>query len=113
AERVANLLMLMPRWSHSSRMRCRTAVTVSMPSTSPICVDSIPNLYRLCRLHMLPYRLYIAFEVIFMSTRTCCFTGHRPQSFPWKYNEGDLRCLLLKARLRREILRAVMADGVG
>ena len=48
-----------------------------------------------------------------MSTRTCCFTGHRPQSFPCKYNEGDLRCLLLKARLRREILRAVKADGVG
>ncbi len=30
---------------------------------------------------------------------TCCFTGHRPQKLPWGMNEGDPRCLALKAEL--------------
>ena len=30
---------------------------------------------------------------------TCCFTGHRPQKLPWGGNEGDPRCLALKAEL--------------
>ena len=30
---------------------------------------------------------------------TCCFTGHRPDKLPWGVNEGDPRCLALKARL--------------
>ena len=29
----------------------------------------------------------------------CCFTGHRPGKLPWRYNEEDLRCVLLKARI--------------
>ena len=28
-----------------------------------------------------------------LSKSTCCFTGHRPQSLPWKFNEQDERCL--------------------
>ena len=30
---------------------------------------------------------------------TCCFTGHRPEKLPWREDEGDPRCLELKARL--------------
>ena len=30
---------------------------------------------------------------------TCCFTGHRPEKLPWRKDEGDPRCLELKARL--------------
>lgn len=47
-----------------------------------------------------------------MSVQTCCFTGHRPQSFPWKYHEGDLRCIALKYRLKREIIKAIKQDGI-
>lgn len=47
-----------------------------------------------------------------MSDRTCCFTGHRPQSFPWKYDERDLRCMALKFRLKREILKAIQQESV-
>ena len=38
---------------------------------------------------------------------TCCFTGHRPQSLPWGYHEGDPRCISLKHRLKGEILCAI------
>jgi len=37
---------------------------------------------------------------------TCCFTGHRPDKLPWGEDEGDPRCLRLKARLRQEVERA-------
>lgn len=30
---------------------------------------------------------------------SCCFTGHRPGKLPWRYNEEDARCLLLKRRI--------------
>lgn len=42
-----------------------------------------------------------------MMKYTCCFTGHRPQAFPWGYNEGDPRCISLKHRLKGEILCAI------
>lgn len=47
-----------------------------------------------------------------MSGQICCFTGHRPQSLPWKYNEYDLRCIVLKFRLKRAIVRAIKRDDV-
>lgn len=37
---------------------------------------------------------------------SCCFTGHRPNKLPWRDDEGDPRCLELKARLAREVARA-------
>lgn len=37
---------------------------------------------------------------------SCCFTGHRPNKLPWREDEGDPRCLELKARLAREVARA-------
>ena len=30
----------------------------------------------------------------------CSFTGHRPEKLPWKYDEGDQRCVDLKRRIR-------------
>ena len=31
-----------------------------------------------------------------MIETACAFTGHRPKSFPWKYNETAPDCVLLK-----------------
>jgi len=38
----------------------------------------------------------------FMRARqeSCCFTGHRPNKLPWRYDEADSRCLALKRRLQ-------------
>lgn len=30
---------------------------------------------------------------------TCCFTGHRPDKLPWRYNETDPGCLGLKSMI--------------
>ena len=38
-----------------------------------------------------------------MATITCAFTGHRPKSFPWKYNESASDCVLLKEALAAQI----------
>lgn len=34
---------------------------------------------------------------------TCCFTGHRPSKLPWGRDEGDGRCVALKAELARRL----------
>lgn len=34
---------------------------------------------------------------------TCAFTGHRPKSFPWKYDETARECVLLKELLAAQI----------
>lgn len=36
---------------------------------------------------------------------TCCFTGHRPSRFHWKYNETHPDCIKLKESLKREIVQ--------
>ena len=36
-------------------------------------------------------------------SRTCCFTGHRPEKLPWGLDEGDPRCIAIKFSLSREI----------
>ncbi len=38
-----------------------------------------------------------------MAATTCAFTGHRPKSFPWKYNESASDCVLLKEVLATQI----------
>ncbi|MDE7221533.1 MAG: DUF1273 domain-containing protein, partial [Oscillospiraceae bacterium] len=43
-----------------------------------------------------------------MNQNFCAFTGHRPKSFPWKYDEADSRCIALKAALAEQI--AALAD---
>lgn len=35
--------------------------------------------------------------------KSCAFTGHRPQKFPWRYDETDRRCVALKAKLTEQI----------
>lgn len=39
----------------------------------------------------------------------CAFTGHRPKSFPWKYDETASGCILLKEVLTEQI--TVLADS--
>lgn len=39
--------------------------------------------------------------------KVCAFTGHRPKSFPWKYDESDLNCKLLKNVLTDQITSLV------
>ena len=42
---------------------------------------------------------------------TCCFTGHRPEKLPWGSDEGDRRCIGLKARLSH-VLEEAYAAGI-
>ncbi len=44
-----------------------------------------------------------------MERKSCAFTGHRPNSFPWGYNEADKNCQELKAILNAQIVRMVEA----
>ena len=37
------------------------------------------------------------------ASRTCCFTGHRPEKLPWGFDERDPRCLAMKHSMTREI----------
>lgn len=46
-----------------------------------------------------------------MIKTTCAFTGHRPKSFPWKYNEAAPDCILLKEVLAEQI-KALADRGV-
>ena len=43
--------------------------------------------------------------------KVCAFTGHRPKSFPWKYNEAAPDCVLLKEVLAAQIT-ALAEQGV-
>ena len=36
-------------------------------------------------------------------SKVCSFTGHRPSKFKFKYNEDDIECIKLKAKLIDEI----------
>lgn len=42
---------------------------------------------------------------------TCCFTGHRPSKLPWRNNDGDDRCLILKEKLY-DVAEALYRAGV-
>lgn len=46
-----------------------------------------------------------------MNQNSCAFTGHRPKSFPWKYSEDNLDCVLLKETLAAQIT-ALTETGV-
>ncbi len=39
--------------------------------------------------------------------QTVCFTGHRSQKLPWRFNEKDERCKAMKITLRWEIEKAI------
>lgn len=38
-----------------------------------------------------------------LRSETLCFTGHRSQKLPWKFNEDDERCIIAKNKTRNEI----------
>ena len=42
-----------------------------------------------------------------LNSSTACFTGHRSQKLPWRFNEEDKRCLAMKATLAIEIEKAI------
>ncbi len=42
-----------------------------------------------------------------VKSQTVCFTGHRSQKLPWRFNEEDVRCKAMKETLRHEIIGAV------
>ncbi len=46
-----------------------------------------------------------------MIETTCAFTGHRPKSFPWGYDETARGCVLLKKILAEQI-GALVGRGV-
>ena len=37
--------------------------------------------------------------------KSCCFTGHRPKSLPWGYNESSLGCYFFKRKLKKIIYK--------
>lgn len=43
---------------------------------------------------------------------TCCFTGHRPQSLPFGFNEEDVRCKALKQLLLENIVELTERHGI-
>lgn len=45
-------------------------------------------------------------------SKTCCFTGHRPQNLPFRFHEQDARCILLKDKLRQLILKKIKEENV-
>ena len=45
-----------------------------------------------------------------MRRKVCAFTGHRPQKFPWGYDEADTRCMELKKMLGEQIENLIF-DG--
>jgi len=36
-------------------------------------------------------------------SRTCCFTGHRPEKLPWRFDEDHPDCIALKERIAQEL----------
>lgn len=44
--------------------------------------------------------------------KTCCFTGHRPAKFSFKYNENAEACIEIKNKLRVEILNMIINHDV-
>lgn len=43
---------------------------------------------------------------------TACFTGHRPQSVHFKFDETDKDCKELKKRLKKQIVNLIENNGV-
>lgn len=44
--------------------------------------------------------------------KTCCFTGHRPQRLPFKFDEQHPGCVRLKGLLHQEIERLITEEEV-
>ena len=50
-------------------------------------------------------------EMVFLNGKSCAFTGHRPHKLPWKYDETDSRCIMLKKILDHQI-EILVNEGV-
>ena len=46
------------------------------------------------------------------NTKTCSFTGHRPQHLPFGMNENDERCVRLKEIPKEEIINFIEKEDV-
>ena len=46
-------------------------------------------------------------QINLIKTETACFTGHRSQKLPWRFNEEDERCKVMKITLQAEIEKAI------
>lgn len=44
--------------------------------------------------------------------KACCFTGHRPQRLPFKFDEKHPACVHLRGLLRQELERLINEEGV-
>lgn len=44
--------------------------------------------------------------------KVCAFTGHRPQSLPFGFDESDERCTALKSVMRDQIVKLIENNGV-
>ena len=44
--------------------------------------------------------------------KNCCFTGHRPKSLPFGYNESEPECRRMKDRLRETVEKLITEEGV-
>ena len=42
-----------------------------------------------------------------LNSSTLCFTGHRSQKLPWKFDEKDIRCISMKRNLKKEIEKSI------
>ena len=43
----------------------------------------------------------------YLNSTTLCFTGHRSQKLPWRFNENDPRCIAMKNTLKAEIEKSI------
>ena len=41
------------------------------------------------------------------TSKTCCFTGHRPQNLPFWYSENSITCLKLKNAIKKSIAQMI------
>ena len=46
-----------------------------------------------------------------MNIKSCCFTGHRPKALPWKNDESDVRCAVIKSRIRYAVENLIVERG--
>lgn len=44
-----------------------------------------------------------------LSSLVACFTGHRPQKLPWRFNENDTRCIDMKKQAKIKIENALLS----
>lgn len=47
---------------------------------------------------------------VYTKENTCCFSGHRAEKLPWKYNEDDPQCRTLKLALD-DLIRTAYETG--